>query len=79
MLKSLGGRDIVLLTQKSGMVYALDPERRGKLYGKAEWDAVGRLEELNGVAPPTGDICMSRFPIMTTPTLWRAAACSRSI
>jgi polyvinyl alcohol dehydrogenase (cytochrome) len=32
LLKSLaGGRDMLLLEQKSGMVYALDPERRGKL------------------------------------------------
>ena len=31
ILKSLSGGDILLLTQKSGMVYALDPQRRGKL------------------------------------------------
>jgi len=46
MLKSLGGRDIVLLTQKSGMVYALDPERRGKLLWQSR---VGRGGPLGGV------------------------------
>ena len=46
VLKSLGGRDILLLTQKSGMVYALDPERSGKLLWQAR---VGRGGPLGGI------------------------------
>lgn len=47
ILQSLGnGRDILLLAQKSGMVYALDPERRGRLL----WETrIGRGGPLGGI------------------------------
>jgi polyvinyl alcohol dehydrogenase (cytochrome) len=41
-----GGGDVLLLAQKSGMVYALDPERRGKLLWK---ERIGRGGPLGGI------------------------------
>ncbi|MGA3091616.1 MAG: PQQ-binding-like beta-propeller repeat protein [Terriglobales bacterium] len=47
VLKSLSGsRDILLLAQKSGMVYALDPARRGKLVWKT---SIGHGGPLGGI------------------------------
>jgi polyvinyl alcohol dehydrogenase (cytochrome) len=47
VLRSLtGGRDILLLAQKSGMVYALDPGRRGHLLWKSR---VGHGGPLGGI------------------------------
>jgi polyvinyl alcohol dehydrogenase (cytochrome) len=47
MLASLpGGRDILLLAQKSGVIYGLDPQRRGKLLWKSR---IGRGGPLGGI------------------------------
>ncbi len=47
VLKSLGnGRDLLVLAQKSGMVYAVDPDRRGKIVWKTR---VGRGGPLGGI------------------------------
>jgi polyvinyl alcohol dehydrogenase (cytochrome) len=47
VLRSLSnGRDVLLLAQKSGMVYALDPERHGKLLWKSR---IGRGGPLGGI------------------------------
>jgi polyvinyl alcohol dehydrogenase (cytochrome) len=40
------GKDVLLLAQKSGVVYALDPERRGKLLWKSR---LGRGGPLGGI------------------------------
>jgi polyvinyl alcohol dehydrogenase (cytochrome) len=34
LLRQIGGRDVILASQKSGVVYALDPEQRGKVIWK---------------------------------------------
>ena len=34
LLRNVGGRDVILASQKSGVVYALDPEQRGKVIWK---------------------------------------------
>ena len=34
LLRNIGGRDVILASQKSGVVYALDPEQRGKVIWK---------------------------------------------
>jgi polyvinyl alcohol dehydrogenase (cytochrome) len=47
VLRSMrGGRDVLLLAQKSGMVYALDPERRGKMLWQSR---IGRGGPLGGI------------------------------
>ena len=47
ILKSLStGEDVLLLAQKSGIIYALDPERRGKLLWKSR---LGRGGPLGGI------------------------------
>jgi polyvinyl alcohol dehydrogenase (cytochrome) len=47
VLRSLsGGGDMLLLAQKSGMVYSLDPERHGKLLWKSR---IGRGGPLGGI------------------------------
>lgn len=47
MLRSLaGGQDVLLLAQKSGVVYALDPERRGALLWKSR---IGHGGPLGGI------------------------------
>lgn len=47
MLKTLAdGRDVLLLAQKSGVVYALDPDRKGKLLWKSR---IGRGGPLGGI------------------------------
>ena len=46
MLASLGGRSILLMAQKSGMVYALDPARRGALLWKSR---IGKGGPLGGI------------------------------
>jgi polyvinyl alcohol dehydrogenase (cytochrome) len=47
LLKSLSdGTDVLLLAQKSGMVYALDPEQRGKLLWKSR---IGKGGPLGGI------------------------------
>jgi polyvinyl alcohol dehydrogenase (cytochrome) len=46
ILQSVAGRDILLLAQKSGMVWALDPERQGTLLWKAR---IGKGGPLGGV------------------------------
>jgi polyvinyl alcohol dehydrogenase (cytochrome) len=47
LLKTLGGdRDILLLAQKSGMVYAVDPQHRGKLLWRSR---IGHGGPLGGI------------------------------
>ncbi|MGA2021382.1 MAG: PQQ-binding-like beta-propeller repeat protein [Candidatus Sulfotelmatobacter sp.] len=47
VLRSLsGGRDILLLAQKSGVVYAVDPDHRGKVLWKSR---IGRGGPLGGI------------------------------
>ena len=46
ILANVAGRDVLLLAQKSGMVYALDPAHRGRLLWKAR---IGRGGPLGGV------------------------------
>jgi polyvinyl alcohol dehydrogenase (cytochrome) len=47
VLKTLaGGRDVLLLSQKSGVIYALDPDNRGKLLWKTR---IGKGGPLGGV------------------------------
>jgi polyvinyl alcohol dehydrogenase (cytochrome) len=46
LLRPMAGGDVLLLAQKSGMVYAVDPDRRGTLLWKAR---IGRGGPLGGV------------------------------
>jgi polyvinyl alcohol dehydrogenase (cytochrome) len=46
VLRSVAGRDILLLAQKSGIVYALDPEVRGKMLWKSR---IGHGGPLGGI------------------------------
>ena len=46
VLRPVAGRDILLLAQKSGMVYALDPGRRGKMLWK---NRIGHGGPLGGI------------------------------
>jgi hypothetical protein len=34
LVKTAGGRELLLAGQKSGIVYALDPERKGEIVGQ---------------------------------------------
>jgi polyvinyl alcohol dehydrogenase (cytochrome) len=46
LLKSVGGKDVLLLAQKSGVIFAIDPARRGKLLWQSR---IGRGGPLGGV------------------------------
>jgi polyvinyl alcohol dehydrogenase (cytochrome) len=46
ILRSVGGRDVLLLAQKSGIVYALDPQRRGAMLWKTR---IGKGGPLGGI------------------------------
>jgi polyvinyl alcohol dehydrogenase (cytochrome) len=46
ILRSVGGRDVLLLAQKSGIVYALDPARRGAMLWKTR---IGKGGPLGGI------------------------------
>jgi polyvinyl alcohol dehydrogenase (cytochrome) len=56
-----GGKDVLLLAQKSGLVYALDPTRRGRLLWKTR---IGRGGPLGGIEwGGAADARMAYFPL----------------
>jgi polyvinyl alcohol dehydrogenase (cytochrome) len=60
VLQSLGGGlDILLLSQKSGVVYAVDPDIAAGCCGKVASDAAARWAGLNGALRPTSDTAIS--------------------
>jgi polyvinyl alcohol dehydrogenase (cytochrome) len=52
LIESRDGRDIILVTQKSGVGYTLDPERDGKVIWEYRW---GRGSPVGGVWGTTSD------------------------
>lgn len=80
VLRSVGGgRNILLLAQKSGIVYAVDPDRRGSCCGKLASDTADRSEESNGVAQLTTALPIFRYRISISITRRLAEDCTRSI